>query len=76
MKLNPHALGLSLGIIWVGALFLTTWLSLLTGYGKTFLDVLAGSIYPGYTISPFGSIWPAVRFPRPVYHGNSCRLAL
>ena len=56
MKLNPLALGLSLGIIWGGALFLTTWLSLLTGYGKTFLDVMAGSIYPGYTISPLGSI--------------------
>jgi hypothetical protein len=39
-----------------GALFLTTWLSYFTGYGKLFLEVLAGSIYPGYTISPWGSV--------------------
>lgn len=56
MKLKPLALGLSLGILWGGALFLTTWLSLLTGYGKTFLDALASSLYPGYAISPLGSI--------------------
>ena len=56
MKLKPLALGLSLGIVWGGALFLTAWLCLLTGYGKVFLDVLAGSIYPGYAISPWGSI--------------------
>ena len=55
MKLKPFALGLSLGIVWGGALFITTWLSYFTGYGKLFLDVLAGSIYPRYTISPFGS---------------------
>ncbi len=55
MKLKPFALGLSLGIVWGSALFITTWLSYFTGYGKLFLDVLAGSIYPGYTISPFGS---------------------
>ncbi len=55
MRLKPVALGLSLGIVWGLALFVTTWLSYLTGYGKLFLDVLAGSIYPGYTISPAGS---------------------
>jgi hypothetical protein len=37
-------------------LFVTTWLSYFTGYGRAFLDVLVGSIYPGYTISPWGSI--------------------
>ncbi|MEW6001665.1 MAG: bacteriophage holin [Nitrospirota bacterium] len=55
MKLKPIALGISLGIVWGGALFITTWLSYFTGYGKLFLDVLAGSIYPGYKISPGGS---------------------
>ena len=55
MKLNPFALGLSIGLLWGGTLFITTWLSYFTGYGKLFLDVLAGSIYPGYTISPLGS---------------------
>jgi len=55
MKLKPIALGLSLGIVWGGALFITTWLSYLTGYGKLFLEALAGSLYPGYAISPLGS---------------------
>ncbi len=55
MKLKPFALGVSLGIVWGVALFLTTWLCYFTGYGKLFLDVFAGSIYPGYTISPVGS---------------------
>jgi hypothetical protein len=55
MKIKPFALGLSLGIVWGVVLFITTWLSYFTGYGKLFLDGLAGSIYPGYTISPAGS---------------------
>ncbi|MEW6054832.1 MAG: bacteriophage holin [Nitrospirota bacterium] len=56
MKLKPVALGLSLGIVWGGALFITTWLSYLAGYGKSFLEVMAVSLYPGYSISPTGSI--------------------
>ncbi len=55
MKLNPVALGVALGVVWGGALFITTWVSYYTGYGKLFLEVLAQSIYPGYTISPIGS---------------------
>jgi len=55
MKLKPLALGIALGIVWGGALFVTTWISYYTGYGKLFLEVLAQSIYPGYTISPIGS---------------------
>jgi hypothetical protein len=55
LKLRPVALGLSLGIVWGGALFITTWLSYFTGYGRLFLETLAVSIYPGYTISPAGS---------------------
>jgi hypothetical protein len=56
MKLKPLALGLSLGIVWGCALFITTWLCYFTGYGKLMLDVLAASIYPGYSISPLGSL--------------------
>lgn len=55
MKLKPMALGIALGAVWGGSLFITTWLSFYTGYGKLFLEVLAQSIYPGYTISPSGS---------------------
>lgn len=55
MKLKPIALGTALGAVWGGSLFVTTWLSYFTGYGKLFLEALAQSIYPGYTISPLGS---------------------
>lgn len=56
MRLSPLALGVSIGLVWGGALFITTWLSFFTGYGRLFLDALAGSIYPGYAISPIGSV--------------------
>ena len=55
MRLRPLALGISLGIVWGGSLFVTTWLSYFTCYGSLFLEALAKSIYPGYTISPLGS---------------------
>ena len=55
-KLKPAGLGIALGLVWGGALFITTWLSYFTGYGKFFLIALPQSLYPGYTISPSGSI--------------------
>lgn len=55
MRLKPLALGAALGIVWGGSLFLTTWLSYYTGYGRLFLETLALSIYPGYSITPAGS---------------------
>ena len=55
MKLKPIAFGIAFGAVWGAALFITTWLSFYTGYGKLFLEVLAQSIYPGYTITPVGS---------------------
>jgi hypothetical protein len=55
MKLKPFALGASIGIVWGVSLFITTWISYYTGYGRLFLDVLAVSIYPGYSITPAGS---------------------
>jgi hypothetical protein len=56
MKLRSLALGISLGTVWGTALFLTTWLSYFTGYARLFLEALPGSLYPGYTISPHGSL--------------------
>lgn len=56
MKIKPLALGLTLGTVWGGVLFLTTLLSYFTGYARAFLDVVAGSVYPGYTISPLGGV--------------------
>jgi len=55
MKLSLKALSLSLGLVWAGAVFLTTLLSIFTGYGEEFLNLIA-SLYPGYTISWAGSI--------------------
>lgn len=55
MRIKPSAFGLSLGLLWGSTLFITTWLSHYTGYATDFLDVLAGSIYPGFSISPLGS---------------------
>jgi hypothetical protein len=55
MKLRPIALGVALGSVWGVSLFITTWISYYTGYGRLFLEVLAQSIYPGYTATPLGS---------------------
>lgn len=56
MRLKPLALGIGLGTVWGVSLFITTGVSYFTGYGRLFLEVLAQSIYPGYTISPLGSL--------------------
>lgn len=55
MQLRPLALGVGLGFVWGVSLFITTWVSFYTGYADLFLKTLAGSIYPGYSISPVGS---------------------
>ena len=57
MKLKPLALGVALGIVWGGALCITTLLSIYTGYGRLFLKALPQSIYPGYCISLTGSFF-------------------
>jgi hypothetical protein len=56
MRLKPVALGIGLGSVWGISLFITTLVSYFTGYGRLFLEVLAQSIYPGYSISPSGSL--------------------
>lgn len=56
MKLKPLALGVAIGILWGGAIFLTTLLSHYTGYGRLFLEALPLSIYPGYKITLTGSV--------------------
>jgi hypothetical protein len=55
MKLKPFALGTALGLVWGGALFITTLLSSYTNYGKLFLEAIPQSLYPGYSISLSGS---------------------
>jgi len=55
VKLKPLALGVSLGLVWGLSIFITTWVSYYTGYANLFLQTMAGSIYPGYSITPVGS---------------------
>jgi hypothetical protein len=55
MKLRPLALGLAIGVFWGAMMFLTTWLSIFTGYASGFLEIFTG-IYPGYSVSPVGSL--------------------
>lgn len=53
--LNPKKLGIAGGILWSICLFICTILAMYTGYAKEFLNIMI-SIYPGYSISWFGSI--------------------
>ena len=55
MKWDVTRFALAGGIVWALALFVTTLVSIWTGLFTDFLKVIA-SIYPGYTISLFGSV--------------------
>jgi uncharacterized protein involved in cysteine biosynthesis len=55
MKLKPLALGLAIGAFWAAMMFLTTWVSIYTGYAKQFLEIFT-EIYPGYSVTPLGSL--------------------
>ncbi len=55
MKFKPLRLGITAGIIWGTTLLILTLLSHYIGYGRTFLESLPQSIYPGYDISIEGS---------------------
>lgn len=55
MNLDPKRFGLACGILWAITVFLLTVLSVYTGYGDSFLGVVA-SIYPGFHVTLGGSI--------------------
>lgn len=55
MKWNTKRVALAGGIFWAAALFVTTLVSMYTGFAQVFLDNIA-SIYPGYSISLGGSV--------------------
>jgi len=55
MKLNVKAFALTCGIIRRAGLFLLTWW-VVTLSGATGETTLTGHIYPGYSISPLGSV--------------------
>lgn len=54
MRIHAVKLGLATGILWGLFLFLTTWLSMYTGYGMFWLSQWI-DLYPGYDISFVGS---------------------
>ncbi|HMB17366.1 MAG TPA: bacteriophage holin [Candidatus Paceibacterota bacterium] len=54
-KINTKALAVSGGLIWGVLMFLTTLLSITTGYGTEMLEIFK-SIYPGYSITLVGSV--------------------
>ncbi|MBS0656234.1 MAG: bacteriophage holin [Verrucomicrobia bacterium] len=53
--LVPSKLGLAGGVIWALCMFVTTIISIHTGYAELFLQTMQG-VYPGYSISWGGSI--------------------
>ena len=53
--IHPKKLGLAGGIIWGLCMFLTTIISIYTGYAKQWL-LLMSDIYPGYHITWWGSL--------------------
>ncbi len=55
MKLNLKAFALTAGIFWGVSLFLTTWW-LIFLEGSTGDTTFIGRIYPGYCVSPVGSL--------------------
>lgn len=55
MKWNTKRVALAGGIVWAGCLFVTTLVSVYTGFAAAFLNGIA-SIYPGYSITLQGSI--------------------
>ncbi|HUJ77285.1 MAG TPA: bacteriophage holin [bacterium] len=56
MKLHALKFGLAAGIFWGVCLFLFTWVASLSGYGTPWLQAVVVPIYPGYTVSPLGSV--------------------
>lgn len=54
-KLNPVALGLSLGILWGVTVLLLGLMAVAFAYGEVFV-ASAGAVYIGYGISILGSI--------------------
>ncbi len=55
MKFKPVSLGITTGILWGVTLMILTVISFYTDYGKSFLESLPQSIYPGFSISIQGS---------------------
>jgi hypothetical protein len=54
MRLSVKAMALAGAIFWAGAIFLTTWWLILLGQGG--VNIIFTKVYPGYCVSPLGSL--------------------
>lgn len=54
MRLNVKALAFTAAILWGVGLFLVTWWLIVLGHGDA--KVFFNRMYPGYTVTPLGSI--------------------
>jgi len=52
--LNAKAFSLAAAIVWSATIFITTLISVATGFAKAFLEAY-GSLHPGYSISLAGA---------------------
>ena len=53
--LNAKNFGLAGGILWGASMLVFTLVSMLTGYGAMWADLMA-NVYPGYAVSYLGSV--------------------
>lgn len=53
--INPKALGLAGGIFWAACMFIFTFVNIYTGYGSMWGALLV-DVYPGYSLTPSGSL--------------------
>ena len=53
--LNPKNFGVAIGIVCGLSAFIITWISIMTGHATLWLTLMEDA-YPGYHISPLGSI--------------------
>ena len=57
--ISAKNLGLAGGILWAVCIFVSTLLSVWTGWASGFFTLMAG-VYPGYSVSYLGSVVGAV----------------
>jgi prepilin signal peptidase PulO-like enzyme (type II secretory pathway) len=57
--INAKNLGLAGGILWTVVIFLTTLISMWTGWASEFLNLMSG-VYPGFNVSYLGAVIGAV----------------
>ena len=55
MKINVKSFALACGITWGVVIFLVTWW-VIVRFGSSGAKTVLGVIYPGYNISPLGSV--------------------